>query len=111
MKALAALTEPPPKTAWEHYALGRWCLQQDRLDQAAGLLDRAVELQPHNLWPNFYRGVCAYRRHQYQDALVCFQVCVALASGKAECYYNRGLAQVALKRPEEASKSYTKALA
>src|SRR5581483_10577872 len=102
--------ELTPRTAWDHYAVGRTLLQAGDLAGAARELQQAVELQPGDFWPNFYRGVCAYRRERYPEALTAFSVCVALAPGNAECYYNRALVLAAQDRTEPAVRDYGKAL-
>jgi tetratricopeptide (TPR) repeat protein len=100
----------PPRTAWEHYAVGRSFLAAGDLPAAAAAFDRALDLQPQGFWPNFYHGVCAYRLHRYEEAVNTFRVCIALAPESAECYYNRGLAENALGRTREALRDYDRAL-
>jgi tetratricopeptide (TPR) repeat protein len=87
--------EPPPRTAWEHYTLGRWLLRSGDFDGAAAAFDRAVELRPQDFWPWFGKGVCAHRRQRYDEAVTAFSVCVALAPDSAACYHNRALALAA----------------
>src|SRR5262249_46367578 len=58
----------PPRTAWESYAMGRALLDESDWEGAAAELDRAVALDPAGLWPNFYKGVCAYRLKKYDEA-------------------------------------------
>jgi serine/threonine protein kinase/Tfp pilus assembly protein PilF len=99
-----------PRTAWEHYALGRSHLRAGDLESAAVELERALDLQPQGFWPNFYQGLCAYRLRHYEDAAGAFRVCVALAPGAAECFYNRALAQAALGHPDRALHDYNRAL-
>src|SRR5207237_336139 len=60
--------ECPPRTAWEHYALGRSLLQSGAVDEAALHLERAAGLQPDGLWPNFYWGICCYRLGRFEDS-------------------------------------------
>jgi serine/threonine protein kinase len=88
--------ELAPRTAWEHYALGRSLLAAGALDAAAAELDRATDLQPQDLWAQFSRGICAYRRRRFETALSAFDVCVALSPATAECYFNRARAHEAL---------------
>jgi tetratricopeptide (TPR) repeat protein len=99
-----------PRTAWEHYALGRSLLRAGRLDEAADPLRRAVALEPRGLWPNFYEGVCAYRRDRPLEAVAAFSACVALAPDKAACYYNRALAFTRADRADRALEDLTRAL-
>src|SRR5262249_30854507 len=102
--------ELPPRTAWEHYALGRFFLRSGNLALAAAELQRALELRPQDFWPNFYQGLCAYRLRRYGDAVTAFCVCVALAPGEAECYFNRALARAALGSTGLALQDYDRAL-
>lgn len=100
----------PPRTAWEHYALGRALLRDGQLPQAEASLQRAVALEPSAFWPNFSLGVCAYRQGQHPEAVNAFRVCIALAPERAECYFNRGLASQALGQVERALADYDRAL-
>lgn len=108
--AAAADPSPAPRSAWEHYALGRALLRSNKLPEASAHLDRALKLEPHGLWPSFYSGVCSYRLNRFQDALVAFTVCTTLAPDVPGCFYNRGLAFVALKRPDRALADFDRAL-
>ncbi len=74
--------------------------------RAAEYLDRALQLQPQGLWPNFYRGICAHRLGDDQDALAAFAVCVALAPQTPACYTNRGHVYAALGRTAQAQQDY-----
>jgi len=56
-------------------------------------------------------GLCAYRLGRFDEAHSTFRVCVALAPGSAECYFNRGRAAEALGRASEAARDYSRALA
>ena len=98
-----------PVTAWDHYALGRGCCCGD-LDRAAAEVEQAVRLEPQGMWPNFYQGVCAYRRGRYTDAATAFSVCIGAAPDAAGCYYNRALAFAALGRPDAAVRDYEQVL-
>jgi serine/threonine protein kinase len=95
-----------PRGAWEHYALGRAYLHDGDLRRAAELFDRALQLEPQGLWPNFYKGLCAHRMRRYPEALAAFSACVALAPQSAACYYNRAVAYEALGCPEHAAQDY-----
>jgi tetratricopeptide (TPR) repeat protein len=98
--------QPIPESAWDHYALGRALLRAGDLDRAAAETALAVKLEPQSLWPNFYEGVCAYRRGKHVDAVAAFGVCIGAAPDAAGCYYNRALAFAALGRTEEAARDY-----
>jgi serine/threonine protein kinase/Flp pilus assembly protein TadD len=101
----------PLRTAWEHYALGRFHLRAGRLDKASRLFDQAVELQPDAFWPHFYRGQCHYRLGHTLEAVGSLTACLALSTERAVCYYNRALAYTAAGRDEQALADYTRALA
>jgi len=100
----------PPRTAWDHYALGRALLRVGDLRRAAAELERAVRLQPQALWPNFYQGMCAYRLGYYEDAVTAFSVCIGAAPEAAGCFHNRALAHAALGLIDRALDDYDQAL-
>ena len=100
----------PPRTAWEHCALGRSLLRSGDLAAAAEEFERAVDRQPDDLWSNFYRGVCAYRLGRHEDAVNAFSICVTLAPETPECYYNRARARERLGQSERALRDYDRAL-
>jgi serine/threonine protein kinase/Flp pilus assembly protein TadD len=102
--------DPEPKTARDHYAVGRWLLRSGDLGGAAAELDKAVAMRPGDFWPWFWRGLCAYRRQGYDDAVTSYSVCIALAPDSAECYHNRALAHAARGQPERARADYDRAL-
>jgi serine/threonine protein kinase/Flp pilus assembly protein TadD len=102
--------ELPPRTAWEHYALGRSLLRQNRLEEADRHFVAALDLQPEGLWPNFYRGLCAHRQGRYQEAVMAFSACVALAPESAGVLFNRAAALEALGAGEQALRDYDRAL-
>src|SRR5581483_5145950 len=101
---------PPPRTAWEHYALGRAYLRAGDVAAATAEMDRALELQPQAVWPNYYKGCCAFRAGQFEDAVTAFSVCVALAPECAWCYFDRGLALAEHGRPDPARADFDTAL-
>jgi tetratricopeptide (TPR) repeat protein len=99
-------TTPMPRSAWEHGALGRGLLRAGDLDSAAGHFRQALDLEPGDLWTNFYSGSCAYRQTRFEDALMAFNVCVALAPARPWCFYNRALANKALGRLDRARQDF-----
>jgi serine/threonine protein kinase/Tfp pilus assembly protein PilF len=104
------VSDPEPRTAWEHCAVGRSLLRSGRVDEAATALARAWELDPGGLWTNFYLGQCAYRRQRPQEALMAFSACVVLVPGAAHVYFNRALVLTALGCPDQAQLDYDRAL-
>jgi eukaryotic-like serine/threonine-protein kinase len=99
-----------PRSAWEHYDLGRSYLRSGKLDLAAEQFRRSLKLRPQDFWPNFYDGLCAYRVGRFEGAVNAFRVCIALEPEAAECYYNRALAYQALGRLDLALDDYDQAL-
>lgn len=95
---------------WEHVALARSLLRGGDLTRAADELDRAVAARPQDFWANFYRGVCAYQRNEYADAVHSFGVAIALAPASPECYYNRALSYAAGGQRDRATADYDRAL-
>jgi tetratricopeptide (TPR) repeat protein len=102
--------DPEPRTAWEHYAVGRRLLRSGDLAGAAAELDRSVSLRPQEFWPWFWRGLCAYRRQNFDAAVTSFSVGIALAPGGAEVYCNRALAHAAAGQAAQARADYDRAL-
>ncbi len=100
----------PPKTVWEHYAIGRSLFRADKLEQAAEEFRQAMDLEPNAFWPNFYLAICAYRLEDFAAALNAASVCVALSPQSAECFFNRGLAQQALGQSERALADFARAM-
>lgn len=105
------LDKESSQNAWEYVLLGRSLLRQDRLEQAAGELEKAIELRPQDFWAHFYQGACAYRRKLYPQAAQSFSVAIALIPDSAECYYNRGLAYAGAGSTAAALHDYNRALA
>jgi serine/threonine protein kinase/tetratricopeptide (TPR) repeat protein len=117
IKALAELRKPSmqPHTAWEFCALGRASLNRGEFEKAAGLLDKAVDRAPHDFWSHFYRGKCAYHRHEYTEAAASFWASIGAAKGmsaiqQAPSYYNLALAEAALGRKEASLRHRDRAL-
>ena len=102
--------EPAPRSAWEHYDLGRFYLRSGSLREADAEFQRTLDQRPQDFWPNFYQGLCAYHLKQFEASVAAFRTCIALAPETAECYYNRGLANAALGRNEHAFSDYSRAL-
>ena len=102
--------DPGPRSAWDHYDMGRSYLRAGRLAEADEEFRRTVEARPQDFWPNFYQGLCAYRRADHERAIAAFRACISLAPARAECYFNRALAADALGRADEAARDYARAL-
>jgi serine/threonine protein kinase/Tfp pilus assembly protein PilF len=101
---------PPPRTAWEHFAVGRAYFRKGALKEAAAQFDRAIALEPRSFWAHFFKGKCAFREAAYEDAVLAFTACIVLAPGQAWCRYNRGLSYAALGKLDRALDDYDCAL-
>jgi tetratricopeptide (TPR) repeat protein len=99
-----------PRSAREHYALGRRLLREGQLERAADHLERAVACDPGGFWPHFYLGVCAFRLGQYAAAAGAFRAAIALAPQSAAAHHNRGLAHERLGQDQQALRDYSRAL-
>lgn len=108
--AEARLAQCPPRTSWEHYALGRSLMLGNNLDAAAAHFEQAVAKDRVGLWSHFYQGICSYRLGRVDDAIVAFTVCTTLAPDMASCYGNRALAFAAQGRSERALGDFDLAL-
>jgi serine/threonine protein kinase/Tfp pilus assembly protein PilF len=99
-----------PRSAWDHYDLGRSYLRSGKIALAAEQFQSGLDLRPQDFWLNFYQGLCAYRLGHYEDAINAFRVCIALSPETAECFYNQALALGALGHTDQALRAYTLAL-
>jgi tetratricopeptide (TPR) repeat protein len=103
--------DPEPRSALEHYVVGRWLYRAGDLAGARGELEQAVALRPQEFWPWFWRGLCAYKLRRFEDAVSSFSVCIALSPDSAECFCNRAIARFGLGQATEARADYDKAVA
>lgn len=101
--------EIPPRTALEHYELGRSYFRSGFIPKAAEEFQRTLEMQPQDFWSNFYQGHCAYELGHFDDAVAAFRTCIALAPTSAQCYYNRARAADALGQTRQAFRDYSRA--
>ena len=101
---------PTPRSAWEHFELGKSYLRSGETALAAGQFQLGLALRPQDFWLNFYQGLCAYRLERFEEAVNAFRVCIALSPETAECFFNRALALSALGQAEPAIGDYTRAL-
>lgn len=99
-----------PGSVWERCALGRFLLRHGRLEAADAEFRLALRKAPGEFWPNYYAGLCAHLRGEFQPALVSFSICVALAPASPECRFNRGLAHAALDQVDDAQQDFSEAL-
>ncbi len=105
-----AVEIPAPRTAWEHYELGRSYLRSNQPELALREFQRAVDMKPDEFWPYFSLATCALELGRYQEAVSALTVCVALFPRTAECYYNRAVAYEALDQQDRAAADYSRAL-
>ncbi len=101
---------PEPKTAWEHYDLGRSYLRTGQIEQASREFQRTLDKKEDDFWPNFYFGRCAFLLGRFEEAVAAFGKCIVLDHDQAGCHYNRALAFEKLGRTEAAIHDYDRAL-
>jgi tetratricopeptide (TPR) repeat protein len=112
-----------PRTAWEHYATGRQLLRSAATHGssvtwirdyyttlALAQFEEAVRLRPQDFWPNFSQAACYYHLGRPREAVEAYRACIALAPNRVECYYNRGLAYLALNEADRALADLRRAL-
>src|SRR5262249_48887925 len=102
--------DPAPRTAWEHYTVGRGLLQAGDLPGGAAAFDPAGGLPPQGFWPWFGAGRCAYLRQGCHEAGTPLPVCVARPPDPAECYHSGALALAARGERARARADYDRAL-
>jgi serine/threonine protein kinase len=88
-------THAPPApallTSSELQAVGWLLWQRGQAKQALPYFDRAVALEPHSFWANYYQGACALQERELPTALAAFRVCVALKPPDPHSHYNLAL--------------------
>lgn len=107
-RAAASLS---PRSAGEHRELGRMLLRDGQATAAARHFAIAVDLEPGDLWSNFYQAQADYELGHYDDAVMALTACIALAPRSGWCYYNRGLSYARLGRIDRAQADLSRALA
>lgn len=118
-----------PRTAWDHYVLGRSILYHQRematipawshSQQTAAMLlsiglrlaaashfEEAVTRDPSSLWPSYYRGRCAYYLGRHRVAIESFSVCIGADPTLPWLFYNRAMARAALGQSRPALADY-----
>jgi serine/threonine protein kinase len=101
----------PARTARDHVQVGRAHLRGGRVEDADRHFATALAQDPGNFWATFYRGHTAHRLGRLDDAVTAFTVCIALSPGSAECYVNRAIINVGLKKYDAARRDFETALA
>ena len=102
--------DPAPRSAWEHYDLGRSYLRSGQVQEAATEFRRTLELEPQDFWSNFYQGHCAYHLGQFEEASAAFRTCIALSPKAAWCYHDRARAEEILGQVKQAFNDYSRAI-
>jgi tetratricopeptide (TPR) repeat protein len=111
IRAALRLDELKPQTSWDYCLLGRSLMRARKWVLAEAALHRAIDLNPHDFWPHFYLGVCAYERKLYAHAVQAFGICIALEKKHpAACYFNRALAEAQLKQSDRALHDFREAI-
>ncbi len=90
--------------------LGAVATQTQRLEEAAGLLERAVVAQPKNAEAHNNLGVALQKLTRLEQAIESFNRAIAISPNYAMAFYNRGNALQALGGPDQAIASYERAI-
>jgi tetratricopeptide (TPR) repeat protein len=106
------------ETAWNHYLLGRTLRIEGNYSEAAKQLDQAIAIEPRAAIFHFESGLCASQLRNFVKAQQLYTTCIALVlvaqpDNQREldaCYYNRGLANLALDQAKFAEADFTQAL-
>ncbi|HEX4591131.1 MAG TPA: tetratricopeptide repeat protein, partial [Gemmataceae bacterium] len=89
-------THTPPRTADDHFFLGRALARLNEWKLAIPHFQEAVRLEPKHFWALNNLGNCYFDLGQRRDALACYGACVGLAGDdpltKYFAHYHRGLA-------------------
>jgi tetratricopeptide (TPR) repeat protein len=110
-RAAATPGEPTaPRSAFDHYDLGRSLLRGKQFAAAAEQFRLSLDERPSDFWPNFYLGLCEYRLGHFEAALHAFTIGIVIENRRPEVYFNRAMAAEALGRLDAALKDYNKAL-
>jgi tetratricopeptide (TPR) repeat protein len=113
-----------PRSAWDHYVVGRSLRIAGQYREASLHLERAIDLNPRVAVFFFEAGNCAAKQQRYADARSLFTTCIAVTAshpGRAGtaaastgtldvCYCNRGLAEFELQQWSRAEADLTQAL-
>jgi tetratricopeptide (TPR) repeat protein len=91
-----------PNDAEAHYYLGAYLVQQNRLDEAISLLERARDLNP-GLWGSyFYLGKARLQKNQAKEAIPLLETAASMNPDEAAIYYDLGRALSKCGRDAEA---------
>ena len=101
---------PKVRTAWEHYAIGRWLMHRGSFAEAEQQFAAAIDQQPNEFWLNFQQTRCSFELQHFDKALISASVCIALDPQHAECFYNRAICHQSLNHADEALADFQRAL-
>lgn len=94
-----------PNDAEAYYYLGAYLVQENRLDEAMPLLERARDLNP-GLWgAYFYLGKAHLQNNQAKDAIPLLEAAASMNPDEASIYYELGRALSKCGRDAEAAKA------
>jgi serine/threonine protein kinase len=104
--------------AWSHYLMGRTLRISGNYSEAAKELDKAIVIDPRAAVFHFEAGLSASHLQNWVKAQQSYTTCIALVlvaqpDNHQEldvCYYNRGLANLALDQAKFAEADFTQAL-
>jgi len=99
----------PRDTARGDYLAGVALIVQRHFAEALPRLEAAARADPGDYWSHLAAGVCHARRREFFEALLCDSLCVTLRPDEPAGWYNRGLLNLRMNRPDEAAADLTRA--
>ncbi len=100
----------PLTTAADYRAEGRELLDQGRWQEAGEHLTKAIGLDPSDYWASFALGLAYYRRGDDRNAVLAYDVCVALDPAVPGGHFNRGVALLRSQQFKKAEDDFTHAI-
>jgi tetratricopeptide (TPR) repeat protein len=104
-----ALRSVPQHPQALHF-LGVGLAQLNQLDEATGVLAKAIDLKPKDALLQVHYGNALRSQHRTEEALGSYDRAIALEPGSVDAHYSRGAALNELDRPEAALASFDRAL-
>jgi len=102
---------PQREFAFKYYQKSLLALNQNKLDDAAGFIRRAIEINPN--FAKFYslQGDILYAQDRKREAINSYQLALRKRSNFAEMYIKSGRIYEELDLPDQAIQEYRKAIA
>jgi tetratricopeptide (TPR) repeat protein len=103
-----AVQKDPDNSKRCYYTLGWLYNDEEKYDDAATILQKAVQYKPHDKDNRIELGFAYYKLKKYDDALVQLKKAVELDENSKLGYYYQGLCYIDLQQKSKAREIYTK---